>query len=211
MTTAIVPKLIDLTHSQFKLDKLSVCYDEPNDEYVKKTCRLLLDDKYTKSVPGLTITKSPRYAVSCQIKLPYSEPCHSPQIVNFQAGPHLPGVASYRWEGNPDKISEAGWDDLHVLLSSCIDIDPIAFFRMGKITRLDVALDLPGLNLEESLSAVRRIQKHGVYSNRYGSPQTYIFGYATFASDRLVRQARRGHDEDGAPRRDEVEAWLPWS
>jgi hypothetical protein len=176
MTTAIVSTHIDLTHSQFKLDKLSVCYDEPNDEYVKKTCGLLLDDKYTKSVPGLTITKSPRYAMSCRIKLPYSEPCHSPQTVIFQAGPYLPGVASYRWEGNPDKISEAGWDDFHVLLSSCIDIDPIAFFRMGKITRLDVALDLPGLNLEDVIVRSSRIQKHSVYSNRYGSPQTTYLG-----------------------------------
>src|SRR5664279_4071819 len=113
MTTAIVPKLIDLTHSKFKLDKLSVCYDEPNDEYVKKTCGLLLDDKYTKSVPGLAITKSPRYAVSCRIKLPYSKACSSPQTVIFQAGPYLPGVASYRLECNPDKISMAGWDDLY--------------------------------------------------------------------------------------------------
>jgi hypothetical protein len=175
MTTAIVPKHIDLTHSEFKLDKLSVCYDEPNDEYVKKTCGLLLDDKYTKSVSGLTITKSPRYAVSCRIKLPYSEPCHSPQIVTFQAGPYLPGVASYRWEGNPDKISIAGWDDLYTLLSSCIDVDPIAFFRMSKITRLDVALDLPGLTLEEVIVRSSRLQKHGVYSNRHGDPEmTYL-------------------------------------
>jgi hypothetical protein len=176
MTTAIAPKLIDLTHSQFKLDKLSVCYDEPNDEYVEKTCGRLLDDKYTKFVPGLAITNSPRYAVSCRIKLPYSKPCVSPQTVVFQAGPHLPGVASYRWEGNPDKISTAGWDDLHVLLSSCIDIDPIAFFRMGKITRLDVALDLPGLSLEDVIVRSSRIQKHAVYSNRHGDPETTYSG-----------------------------------
>jgi hypothetical protein len=123
----------------------------------------------------LAITKSPRYAVSCRIKLPYSEPCYSPQTVVFQAGPHLPGVASYRWEGNPDKISTVGWDDLHTLLSSCIDVDPIAFFRSGKITRLDVALDLPGLNLDQVIVRSSRLQKHGVYSNRHGGPEmTYL-------------------------------------
>jgi hypothetical protein len=175
MTTAIVLKPIDLTHSHFKLDKLSVCYDEVNDEYVKKTCGLLLDDKYTKSIPGMTITKSPRYAVNCRIRIPYSEPCDTPQTVVFQAGPYLPGVASYRWEGNPDKISKAGWDDFFTLLSSCIDVDPIAFFRTGKITRLDVALDLPGLDLEQVIVRSTRFQKHGVYSNRHGDPEmTYL-------------------------------------
>jgi hypothetical protein len=114
--------------------------------------------------------------VNCRIKIPFSQSCQLPQTVVFQAGPYLPGVASYRWEGNPDKISTAGWDDLHTLLSSCIDTDPIEFFRMGKVTRLDVALDLPGLSLEQVVVRSERLQKHAVYSDRHGDPQTTYSG-----------------------------------
>lgn len=184
MITAPVSTLTDITSSHFKLDKLSVCYDETNVENIKKTCGLLLDDKYTKAIPGLTITKSPRYAVSCRIKLPFSQPCTSPQTVIFEAGPYLPGVASYRLDGNPHKISGEGWDDLSALLTGCIDVDPVIFVRMGKITRMDVALDLPGLRLEDVIVRSSRSQKHGVYSNRYGNPETIYIG--TPRSRRIV-------------------------
>jgi len=193
---------IDLSTSSFKLDKLSVCYNEPNQDNVKATCGLLLDDKYTKSVPGLKITKSPRYAVSCRIKVPYSEPCDDPQTVIFEAGPYLPGVASYRLELNPDKICKAGWDDLHTLLTSCIDVDPIALFRKGKITRLDVALDLPGLSLEQIIVRTSKLQKHGLYSDRYGNPETSYIG--TPRSRRVVAYNKPTMDKTGTLLRVEI-------
>ena len=55
-----------------KFDRLSQCYNEPNPEFVKTTCGLLLDDHYQKNIPGMRVTANARYHVSCQIPVPFS-------------------------------------------------------------------------------------------------------------------------------------------
>jgi hypothetical protein len=63
-----------------------------------------------------------------------------------------------------------------VFLDSIIDPDPVAFFRAGRVTRCDVALDLFGYHHEDLIVRSSRIQKHGVYSNRHGDIQTTYLG-----------------------------------
>jgi hypothetical protein len=169
------------------LDRLSIVYHEPNPEHVKGTCGLLLSDHILKDTPGLSVTKNPRYLVSCLLSLPFqdSEP---KTTVCFEAGPRNPGQASYRLDYNPAKLSEAGFDDLTVFLSSIIDPHPIGFFRAGKVTRCDVAIDLPGHDVEDVIVRSSRLRKHGVYSNGHGYVQTAYVGAAK--SRRIVAYAK---------------------
>jgi hypothetical protein len=156
------------------LDKLSICFNDSNAENVKATYGLLVSDHITKSTPGITVTKNPRYSASCRLRLPFDGIIQ--HIVCFEAGPTRPGQASYRLEFNPSKLSKAGLDDLMVFLTTVIDPDPAEFFRGGKVTRCDVAIDFPDYQLEEVIVRTSRLQKHGVYADRYGTVQTTYLG-----------------------------------
>jgi hypothetical protein len=157
-----------------------------NADNVKGTYGLLVSDQITKANPGLTITKNPRYMASCRLRLPFEG--SEKETVCFEAGPTRPGQASYRLEFNPSKLSKAGLLDLMVFLESTIDAYPLEFFRGGKVTRCDLALDFPGLHLEDVIVRSARLQKHGLYSDRYGAVETTYLG--TPKSSRIVAYAR---------------------
>jgi len=77
---------------------------------------------------------------------------------------------------NPSKLSLDQLIEFQSYLAAWVDADDVLFFYFGKVTRLDVALDLPGLYLEDVILRTSRMQKHGVYSNRYGDPETTYIG-----------------------------------
>lgn len=159
-----------------KFDRLSQCYNEPDLEFAKKTCGLLLDDHYRKNIPGMKVTANPRYHVSCQIPVPFNEVKKS--VITFEAGPRRPGVSSFRIDFNPAKLSSSGLNDFLSLLQGSIDADTKEFFRHGKVTRCDFALDFPGYHVVDLIVRSSRTQKHGLYSDRYGDPQTIYCGTA---------------------------------
>jgi hypothetical protein len=156
------------------LDRLAICFHDPNPEHVKAAWGLLVDDHITKFTPGMSVTKNQRYMASCLLRVPFGDTVH--HTVCFEAGPRNPGQASYRLDFNPATITKAGLDDLIVFLNSAIDPDPVEFFREGRVTRCDVALDLPGRHLEDTIVRTARLQKHGVYSNRQGLVETVYLG-----------------------------------
>jgi hypothetical protein len=157
------------------LDRLSIVFTEPNTESVKKTVGLLVSDHITKSYPGMQVTKNHRYEVSCKIPLPF-KPNSIRHNVCFEAGPRRPGQASFRLDFNPAALSPEATLDLGVFLQGIMAEDDLIFFRAGKITRSDVALDLPGYHLADCIVRSARMQKHGVYSNRHGDPESTYLG-----------------------------------
>jgi hypothetical protein len=96
--------------------------------------------------------------------------------VCFEAGPRMPGQASFRIDFNPSNLSPEGCLDLMGLLAGWIAENETIFFYSGKVTRCDVALDFPGYLLESVLVRARRLQKHGIYSDRHGQPETTYIG-----------------------------------
>jgi Type I restriction enzyme HindI endonuclease subunit-like, C-terminal len=149
-------------------------------QQAEKTCGLSISDHIDK-VPGMTVTTTRLYKASCRLLLPFDGA--DKETVRFEAGPTA-GQASYRVEFNPSKLSKAGLDDLMVFLTSIIDPDPLEFFRGGRITRCDVAIDLPGFHLEDIIVRTSRMQKHGVYADRHGQVQSTYLG--TPRSSRVV-------------------------
>jgi hypothetical protein len=85
-------------------------------------------------------------------------------------------MPSYRLDFNPSKISPAGLDDTMVFLNSVVDVDPLLFFAMSRVTRADIALDLPGLNLAKVIVRSKGARKHAVYADQHGHPQTVYIG-----------------------------------
>jgi hypothetical protein len=80
---------------KLSLDRLSICFNEPNKESVKKTCGLILSDKFHNDPPGILVTKNQRYDVSCQIPLPSNTEGVKTSVC-FEAGPRQPGQSSFR-------------------------------------------------------------------------------------------------------------------
>jgi hypothetical protein len=161
--------------SAYILDRLTLCCTDPNTEYVNKTAGMLIDYNNKTWMPGFMVTSNARYKASARIPVPF-KPDVSRSVVTFEAGPHKPKMPSYRLDFNPSKISPAGLDDLMVFLDSVVDPDALTFFRMSKVTRCDVALDLPGLDLSKVIVRSSGLQKHSVYSDRHGNPQTVYLG-----------------------------------
>jgi len=178
---------------KLSLDRLSVCFKESDKESVKKTCGLILSDKVTNYIPGIIVTQNARYEVSAKIPLP-SNSKGAKTTVWFEAGPRRPDQPSFRLDFNPSKLSPAGLAELMGLLAGWIAANETIFFYSGKITRCDVALDFPGHRNDEVIIRARRLQKHGVYSNRYGDPQTTYIG--TPRGRRVVAYDKPNHSGD---------------
>jgi hypothetical protein len=77
-----------------------------------------------------------------------------------------------------------GIEELIVLLDSCTDIGGSGFISQGRVTRVDVAVDLQGLTCNDAIVSTQRKQKHGTYSDRQGFPETVYLG--TPRSHRVV-------------------------
>jgi hypothetical protein len=176
------------TNIQIILDRLSICFNEPNKDNVKGTCGLILSDKYTKEISGMKVTANARYHVSARIPMPITYDAVEKHPVYFEAGPKMPGYPSYRLDFNPAKLTSDGIDELKCLLDSIMDPTPEEFFGKGRVTRVDIAADLNGLGLNDLIVLASRKQKHGVYSNRYGEPETVYLG--TPRSARVVAYTR---------------------
>jgi hypothetical protein len=161
--------------ASYKLDKLSLCFAENNPEHSLITAKMLIGDHINKSILGFSVTSNSRYKASARIPLPLVSDGVK-QMVVFEAGPQRPGTASYRLEFNPSKLTAAGMTDLHVLLGTFVDADPVVFIAKSRVTRCDVALDLPGLCLQNVIVKSSGLRKHGVYSDQHGNPETVYLG-----------------------------------
>lgn len=162
--------------STIKLDRLTVCFKEPNHEHVTNTVNSLLEDKINDDIPGARFGTNSRYKVSAVIPFPHFHGETDGHPVCFEAGPRQPGTPSYRLDFNPSKLTGEGLTELRAYLDTSMDATPFEFFHNGYVTRLDVAVDLPAHTLEDVIVRSARKRKHGVYSNADGEPETVYLG-----------------------------------
>jgi hypothetical protein len=167
---------INESELQVIIDRLSVCFTDPNQEHVNASCNVLISDKCGDGIPGIKLTTNARYKIRAMIPVPFMVDSDERHPVCFEAGPFHKGLPSYRLDFNPSKLSGAGIEDLLVFLETVTDATGDEFFALGRVTRADVAVDLPGFTLDDVIVSTKRKQKHGVYSDRYGIPETVYLG-----------------------------------
>ena len=175
-----------------KLDRITICFDDPDPNSSKQTCNLLVTEHLNKAFPGMIIKGNARYQVSATIPLPFSSSAPNRHPVCFEAGPRHSAMASYRLDCNPAKLSPQALADLMVFIDTVTHATPKEFFGLGRVTRLDVALDIPGYSLDNVIVSTTRKQKHGVYSDRSGRPETVYLG--TPRSARMVAYSKPNKD-----------------
>jgi hypothetical protein len=171
------------------LDRLTVCFNGPGEIDPDYICGQLLNDK--QEVPGLKITSNARYKVRASIPLPFINSTANAHPIFLEVGPHLRSLPACRLDFNPAKLSPEGIDDLMVLLDTSMHATATEFFGKGRITRVDVAVDLPGRTLDDVIVLVSSKRKHGVYSDRHGHPETTYLGTPPLQADRCLHQAWR--------------------
>lgn len=174
-------------------DKISFTSNDINPDRVANTCRQLIDLAHRDPSNRFLIRSSRWRLVRCSIPIPITNP-HSTNRVRFEVGSRYSGHPDYRLEFNPSKIGAEGMDDLCTFIDSVTDCGAQDIISNGTVTRIDIALDLYGLTAGEVIVRSRGQQKHGIYSDRHGRPESIMLG--TPRSNRTVAYTKscRGAD-----------------
>jgi hypothetical protein len=90
----------------------------------------------------------------------------------------LSAIADYRLEFNPATAGRTGFDTVVNVLDELTNGLAMQMFRGGTITRVDVALDLAGLSVNDVLIWIKRQRKNGIFTDQFGYPQTLYLGGA---------------------------------
>ncbi len=155
-------------------DKVSIVGTDITPDRVKTACRniqLLVEDRNL----GLVLKPSSGFQVYATAGLPLSS--QLPQTVVMQAGSYSRGVC-FRMEFNPAKLGYLGISDLNRLLELIFETPAEEFWRSGKVTRADIAVDLHGHSLNATIVYLKRARKHGVYIDQTGEVETVYLGGA---------------------------------
>ncbi|QBK30145.1 hypothetical protein [Roseitalea porphyridii] len=173
-----------ILQSEIKIDRITICTNEPNHEFAQASIKHLMHTNFIEELSGIKVRPGSRYVIDVKLDFPLGLLSnHSPlkgktsvAKAFFQAGPKAPGVPTYRLELNPSNFEPHDWIELEAFIASSTNFEWQTFVWKGKITRLDLAIDMPGRQLSELLFGSSRKQKHGVYGDRNSYPETQYFG-----------------------------------
>lgn len=163
-------------NAEILIDKISVNYNEP-DPVIVDAVALTLRNAVASAFPGSVVRYSAAYSAFVLIPIPLNDPTRREKLV-LQAGPYDPGRSSYRIEFNPSKVGPQGVADLDLILTSAFGIPAATFLGEGRISRVDLAVDIPGLTVEDVIVRSRSLRKHGFFSDQRGRPVTAYLGGA---------------------------------
>lgn len=154
------------------IDKLSFTCNDTDPTHVEKTCTRLWDAA-SGTFTGMQVRSSRWHRVQCALPIP-----NSSSSLLLQAGPRLPGISDYRFEFNPSTIGPSGIDYVRSFINSMTDVSFDDLLLNGRVTRLDVALDLAGLSLDDVIVRSKGQRKHGVYTGQHNRLETIYLGSA---------------------------------
>ena len=171
------------TRIHLKIDKYSTTFSY-HDRLKAQALAARLDEiKFEELFKGITVKPARRHKYQLSIPL-FVGGIYLPDRAILDLIGRYPGISDIRLEVNPDKIGPEGIAYLCKPLEVITGIDPAEIFRNGKITRIDLALDIHGLTPEDVIVRSKGQKKHGVYSDQKGKVQTTYLG--TPKSNRTV-------------------------
>jgi hypothetical protein len=164
MITTIAPWTLSI-------DKLSLVHYDHVPTRVEAVCARLVDSVITGQLVGGILTGHRRFQVQVSIPIPGSS-----QRFLIQAGPRGKNQCDYRLEFNPALVGSIGVAYILGVLDRIFEDGGEQFLRDGVVTRIDIALDLPGLSADHVIARSRKQQAHGIFSDRTGTPANIYFG-----------------------------------
>lgn len=166
-----------IPETKIKIDRLTMCVDEPSKLYTEQSIDQLNQIGSHGEPFGTIVKPGNRYEIDVQLTFPlYAPGKHSIAKAYFQVGPKLPYAATYRLDFNPSNFSPQDWAELEKFIATYTRFEWPSFVSMGRVTRLDLAIDMPSHQLTSVLFGSNRKQKHAVYCDRNSYPETQYFG-----------------------------------
>ena len=158
------------TTNPFKLsiDKISFTFNDISSLHAQKTYDHLIAMEQRHS---MTLRSCARYRLQAKFSI-----MGSASSLLIQTGPRNEGVQDHRIEFTPSKQDAAGRDQIREIINSVTGIGFDQVMAVGKVTRIDVALDLPGLSLEEVIIRSDRQRTFGAFSNSQGDIENCYLG-----------------------------------
>jgi hypothetical protein len=169
------------------IDGFSLTFALSDPQAVRIICDVLIALNGDSQFKGSTIKRGDRYQYRFAIPLPIDDPIPTGSLV-IEAGARFPGIADLRIDFKPAKNGLNGISDVIALLDLITPMGGRHIITNGTFTRYDIAIDIWGESVDEVLVFSKRSQKHGVYTNRRGIPETVYMG--TVRSDRTVAYSK---------------------
>ncbi len=157
----------------FKIDKIALVSGSSKRAHTDFSYDQIILLQENKRIPSIRVRSSKYYRVHAWFSVPFNNPLGT---VLFQTGGYNPTGFDSRLEFNPTIIGPADVKDVVNFLSRVLRENPYSFIKKSKVTRLDIALDLTGLSLNDVIVHMGGIRKHGVFFGSKGRPETIYLG-----------------------------------
>ena len=169
--------LHDQPSLQIKPDQLSLTWSGFYPEEIRILCQEVINLTHKPDRPaGLAVKSNSRYAINATFQV--SSERGLDQTVLLQTGRYGRIGADIRLDYNP-KCGRAGFHQIRSVLGRVLPREDLTvFLRQAKVTRLDLAIDLPDLTLNDAIVRLKSTRKHGVYTSPRGEPETTYLGGA---------------------------------
>jgi hypothetical protein len=156
------------------IDKISLVRYDPSPAHVSENCDRLVEAFEANRFLGAAMKSGRRHRI--QLAIPIFEDGSLAGRLLIQAGPRFPGLCDYRIECNPALLGIEGVYRVSEILGSVFVEPTNHLLRKSFVTRIDLALDLHGLSVDQVALRRKRQRKHGIFSNQYGIPETIYLG-----------------------------------
>jgi hypothetical protein len=158
-----------------KIDKIAITRPAPRGLHF--TSERVGEIFHQKTIPNLSIKSNSHHRINATFDVPFQS--ISKNTVHFQASRYRRqhGSYYYRLEFNPNNVGRDGVTGIQDFISKVLcEEDAAVFLPLGRVTRLDIAIDIPGLLLGDVIVRLKSTRKHGVYTSTTGLPETVYLG-----------------------------------
>jgi hypothetical protein len=173
------------------IDKMSIVCTEVDPNHVEKTYNRLMQTA-ASGIGGLKLKSGKRYHL--QGLLPIVNGKEGSLLM--QVGPRFPGIPDHRLEFNPAVLGREGMFQVETFLNKHFDCGAQFLFKNGKITRLDIAVDLAGYSLDKVVVRNSGSRVHGVYTGQTGEIETTYLG--SVKSNRTTVYTKISDEDDSS-------------
>jgi hypothetical protein len=156
------------------IDKISMVRYDPSPANVIENCERLIEAFEAGRFPGAMLKSGRRHRI--QLAIPILDNGSLSGRLLIQAGPRFTGLCDYRFEFNPAILGIAGVDHITAVLDSVFVERGHRLLRNSIVTRIDLALDLYGLSVDQVIVRSSRQRTHGIFSDQHGIPKTIYLG-----------------------------------
>ncbi|XIA64959.1 hypothetical protein ACFIOY_00265 [Bradyrhizobium sp. TZ2] len=156
------------------IDKISLVRYDPSPVNVIANCDRLVEAFEAGRFPGAVLKSGRRHRI--QLAIPILEDGSLPGRLLIQAGPRFAGLCDYRFEFNPAILGISGVNRVLEILDSILVEHSHHLLRNSFVTRIDLALDLHGLSVDQVIVRSTRQRTHGIFSDQFGIPKTIYLG-----------------------------------